>query len=70
MWAIQHPQKVFKEFADNHNAFLLLKEEKYYTFSKVERDVISSNCKVKSIQILNPNNPAKKMKAILIKMKI
>ena len=70
MWAIQHPQKVFKDFLDDSNAYLILKKEKYNSFPKNERENIKKRCNVKNIKISNPNNPARTIDATLIKMKI
>lgn len=76
MWQIQHPSKVF-DYVYNPSAnasfelIVLMKEEKYLSFPKTDREVLEgqNNIDVKLVQIKNPNNPVNLFNAKLISFK-
>ena len=70
MWGIQHPQKVFDYIInDSYNAFMLMKKERFLRFSSAEKGDISSDM-IFNVKIKSPNNPAKKMNAILLQKSV
>ena len=72
MWTIQHPANVFKylEKTDSFDVNFLVLEEKYKTFSQLDINKIEINKEVlvSSVEIKDPNNPAKLLKAKLIQL--
>lgn len=73
MGEIDTPHKVFghlTEFKKDSGflTFVLMREEKYESFPKEDRERIEScgNIKVNSVEIPSPNNPAVYLKAKLI----
>ena len=79
MWGIEHPNKVFNyavkyDKSKKFRLFALMKEEKYNSFPKADREAIEG-IKAKSfltsnIEIKSPDNPAKLMPAKLIQFSI
>jgi hypothetical protein len=77
MWHIDNPLKVFKDTfsANDSSKFALtciLREEKFNTFSAIDRDAITNhpNISLRDVKIKNPDNPAKLMSAKLITMEL
>lgn len=75
MWHIDNPKKVFNYVIDKHydeqkdmNVFLILKKEKYDSFSFEDRKLVEENpfLKIEDIKIKNPDNPANLIEAKLI----
>lgn len=74
MWHIENPRKVFNYVIDKYynenkemNVFLIMKQEKYYSFTKEDRELVEKNPFLKiDIKVKNPNNPANLMDAKLI----
>ena len=70
MWGIQHPQKVFAYIINrSHDAFMLMKKERFLAFSLAERRNIPNNM-IFDVKIKSPNNPAKKINAVLLQKKL
>lgn len=65
MWTIQHPLKVYSELLKitvaNFQLFVLMKQDKYLSFPREDRENIESNKEIilEEVSIPNPNNPAK-----------
>jgi len=73
MWHIVNPLRVYEsqcniENDEKFHLFVLLKNEKYNSFPKEDRDVLEANKQViiNDIKIKDPNNPAKFVEAKLI----
>ena len=75
---IRYTKKIIKETFLNLleekelNVFLILKKEKYESFSIEDRELVEHNPKlmIENIRIKNPDNPANLMDAKLIVYKI
>jgi hypothetical protein len=82
MWAIKHPFNVYDyipEIKKHHNnlndklyTYILVENNKYFSFSENERKTLESKQNVKTYdkQIKNPNNPAQLIESKLIKIEI
>lgn len=79
MWHIENPKKVFNYVIEQYyeedkelNVFLIMKKEKYESFSIDDRTLVESNqnLMIEDIRIKNPDNPANLMDAKLIVYKI
>jgi len=75
MWHIENPSKVFANIYDinKHCSFGLaavLKKDKYDGFPVASREAIerNANISVKHVKIANPNNPVKRLDAVLIRV--
>ena len=75
MWGISHPSVVFDylsevKYGDSFSSNAVMKESKYYSFPKGDREVLESldkaNLSLSSVDIKDPNNPARLEPAILI----
>lgn len=75
MWHIENPKKVFNYVVDQYydeekelNVFLIMKKEKYESFSIEDRQIVENNnlLQIIDIRIKNPDNPANLMDAKLI----
>lgn len=72
MWTIQHPLKVYKNVfkvtSTEFQLFVLMKKEKYFSFSKKDVECIESekNITVEDIKLPDPNNPAKLIECKII----
>ncbi len=69
MWNIENPVKVFSYLPDADVNFLVL-ESKYNSFDIQDKNLIESNSSitVNNVEIKDPNNPAKLLKAKLIQL--
>lgn len=75
MWTIQNPMKVFSDFfsyepnINKFDLFAIMRESKYNTFEEADKSLIENDKEitVENIDIKNPDNPAKLLKAKLIK---
>lgn len=79
MWGIEHPYKVFNyavkyDKSKKFSLFALMKEEKYNSFPKADREAIEGikgkSFLISNIEIKSPDNPAKFMPAKLIQFSI
>jgi len=78
MWGIENPAKVFdyitKDYKENNfTAYAVIRGDKYNAFPKSDRDALEEANKTKSlriddVEIKDPNNPARYIKAKLIKV--
>ncbi len=73
MWTIQNPLKVFSEHFKFEKSCefalrVLMKEEKYNSFSEKDRKILEKDkeIKIQNVKIQEPDNPAKQIKAKLI----
>jgi len=73
MWHIENPSKVFHSVytidkACNSSVAAILRKEKYDSFSSADRSAVENNpnINVKDIKVANPNNPVKRLDAVLI----
>ena len=75
MWGISHPSVVIDylsevKYWDSFSSNAVMKESKYYSFPKGDREVLESldkaNLSLSSVDIKDPNNPARLEPAILI----
>ena len=77
MWHISNPSKLYSQLVnqtDDRQFYLLMREAKYQSFPKADREVIESVKKDgfvnQIVEIRNPDNPANLIKARLIKYEI
>jgi hypothetical protein len=74
VWTIQHPLKVYSDVLKiidtKFQLFVLMKQEKYLSFPKDDRNNIEreKNIILENIKIPNPNNPAKLIECKIIKV--
>lgn len=71
MWSTYHPKKVFNYIPKQHidtrfEFFCILKQEKFESFSKIDKDnllnlIDSKQFFIRDLKIKNPNNPAELM---------
>ena len=71
MWSIYHPKKVFNYIPKQHidtrfEFFCILKQEKFESFSKIDKDnllnlIDNKQFFIRDLKIKNPNNPAELM---------
>jgi hypothetical protein len=76
MWLLQPPYKVFKHIHEYTNegefqCFLLIPEDKYYSFPKKSRDEIENSkiILIENVKVENPNNPVNLINSKLITYK-
>ena len=77
MWHIANPNKIFNyiyKFDENatFQAICILKQDKYYSLPKEDRETLESleNLSIQNIKIKNPNNPVKLIEAKLLTFKV
>ena len=72
MWTIQHPQRIFKDFIDDSNAYMVMEFDKFNSIKEKDSFIkkLLKEIKTEEIKITDPNNPKRKKKAILIRMKV
>jgi len=77
MWLIMNPSRLYSNLvasSKNRQYYLLMREEKYQSFSQADRDnlekVDSDGYSNSVIDIKNPDNPAQLIKARFIKYEI
>jgi hypothetical protein len=77
MWHISNPSKLYSQLVnqtEDRQFYLLMREEKYLSFSKEERQIIEGINKQgfvnQVVEIRNPDNPANLIKARLIKYEL
>lgn len=74
LWHIEHPIIVFDyvyEQLNNPQRFVcLMTKDKYHSFSKLDRNTLKTNklIQIMSVDIRNPNNPAKMIESIAISL--
>ncbi len=75
MWHMENPRKVFNYIIDKYynesnemNVFLILKKDKYNSFSDLDRKLVEDNpfLQIDDIKIKDPDNPANLIDAKLI----
>ena len=76
MWLIEHPAKYFSQYIENYDRkitekqplFVVLRKERFKEFNREKRETLmdDENIGVKEVDIPNPDNPAKRIKAIII----
>lgn len=78
MWILENPYKIFKKFINsnsnnpNFSFASLMKKEKYDSFPNKDKNSILNDEDIilEEVKILNPNNPAKQMDAIVIRFDV
>lgn len=78
MWILENPYKIFKKIFNynmnnqNFSFISLMKKEKFDSFPNKDKNAILNDEDIifNEVKILNPNNPAKQMDAIVIRFDI
>ena len=73
MWEIESPFRIFSDYTPNNSANIfeltaLLTQKKYDQFPLADKKKLEQhkNIEIKKVQILDPNNPAKKIPSVVI----
>lgn len=71
MWIIKTPLELFSDFIKKDSSkklvvYCILRKEKYLSFPKEDIKMLEKEMKIENIKIDNPDNPKKKIDAILI----